>query len=158
MLFHLKSRSDFDFSLFQQQKNINSPSFQNFLTPIQIKDTLKYNIQLSNNQLKKNNNVIQKNQIKTLNKFHSESEKKTSENNILTSKRNISKCDYFINLNNESKTHEIKINNIPLEKNNKENINSINNNNKIILINLMKTPHQQSYRIQNKKETKINQN
>ena len=39
MLFHLKSRSDFDFSLFQQQKNINSPSFQNFLTPIQIRDT-----------------------------------------------------------------------------------------------------------------------
>ena len=163
MLSHIKSRSEYDYSLFKQQKNLNSLPYHNILTPVLNKETFRYNIQMSNNQLKKNNNVIQKNQIKTLNKFYSESEKKISQSNFLPSTRNINKCDYFINGNNQSKTEEIKINNIPLQKNNKENINNINynnnnNNTNKILINLMKTPLQQSYRLQNKKQTKIHQN
>ena len=70
MFSHIKSHSENDYSLFQKQKNLNSLPYQNLLTPTNsIKETFKHNNEKSNIKLKKNNNVIQHNQIKTSNKF-----------------------------------------------------------------------------------------
>jgi hypothetical protein len=144
MLSHIKSRSDYDFELYKQKNNYNSIAFPNLLTPIPMKQSIKPNFHTPFNDQNNLNNYI--------NKFYSESDKKISEN-FIPIKRNFNKYQYYDN-NHKNKTHEIKFN-IPLEKNNKENL---NNNNKLILINLMKTPIQQSYRIPKKRDSTSKQN
>ena len=144
MLSHIKSRSDYDFESYKQKNNYNSIAFPNLLTPIPMKQSIKPNFHTPFNDQNNLNNYI--------NKFYSESDKKISEN-FIPIKRNFNKYQYYDN-NHKNKTHEIKFN-IPLEKNNKENL---NNNNKLILINLMKTPIQQSYRIPKKRDSTSKQN
>ncbi len=146
ILSHNKSRSDFDYSLYKQKNLINQIPSPNLLTPVPIKPTIKHNfhnpnINHSNPQKNKLNSLKHKNSI--------ENDKKTNENIFIPVKRNFNKIQYYINTFNENKTHEIQI-----QKINTENAN--NNNNKLILINLMKVPENKSYRIQSSKNNKIN--